>query len=355
MSALFEIRELSKYFKLGTRREEGGRNPLLLKAVDSVSFDVLAGECLGIVGESGSGKSTLGRLLLNMISPTSGQVLYDGQEISALKPESAAMKKLRGDMQMVFQNPRSSFNPKIPIVRSLHQVARLYGLSEEAAEARIRELFALTGLGQDILTHRNDELSGGQLQRLAIVRALIPGPRFLMADEAVSALDVSVRAQILELFRDMQQRLGLTVFFVSHDLSVVEYLCDRILVLYLGKILESAPADELFARPLHPYTRSLLAARPRAYPEEVREEAPLAGEIPGAVDLPPGCRFSSRCPEMVPGLCDFVEPADTEVSPGHKVACHLLRHCDKIEAGGAPEQKGCEECGASVGKEKVEI
>jgi oligopeptide/dipeptide ABC transporter ATP-binding protein len=380
MSApLFEIKHLSKQFPLGVKRVDGVRRELVLKAVDDLTFEIEEGECLGVVGESGSGKSTLGRLILNLLTPTSGEVRYsgfkdagksgaggsggsgsenfgggfDGGVLSALAPASREMKQLRRDMQMIFQNPRSSFNPKTPIRAGLRDVARFYGLTGERADAKIEELFTLTGLGSDIFSHRSDELSGGQLQRLAIVRALIPSPRFIMADEAVSALDVSVRAQILGLFGEMKDRLGLTIMFVSHDLTVVEYLCDRVIVLYLGAIMESATAKDLFSDPKHPYTKSLLAAKPRARPDEEKKYARPEGEIPSAVDLPPGCRFYGRCRERLPGVCDVTEPGMFDVSPGtpgaagseasgvpargsqdaagsgapgkHRVACHLFR------------------------------
>jgi oligopeptide/dipeptide ABC transporter ATP-binding protein len=342
MSApLFKIEHLSKHFTLGAKRKDGVRRELVLKAVDDLSFEIEEGECLGVVGESGSGKSTLGRLILNLLTPTSGEVRYagfkDGGALSALAPASREMKRLRRDMQMIFQNPRSSFNPKTPIRAGLHDVARFYGLTGGQADAKIEELFALTGLGSDILGHRSDELSGGQLQRLAIVRALIPSPRFIMADEAVSALDVSVRAQILGLIGEMRERFGMTIMFVSHDLTVVEYLCDRVIVLYLGAVMEMATARDIFSDPKHPYTKSLLAAKPRTRPGEVKKYEKPEGEIPSAVDLPPGCRFYGRCRERIPGVCDAAEPGMVDVSPGapgaagsgaserHRVACHLFR------------------------------
>ncbi|MDR1495708.1 MAG: ABC transporter ATP-binding protein [Clostridiales Family XIII bacterium] len=345
-ASLFEIRNLSKHFSLGTKRTGGVRRELVLKAVDDLTFDIREGECFGVVGESGSGKSTLGRLILNLLTPTSGEVRYSGfkgdaksvsasasdstgyGDISALAPASHEMKLLRRDMQMIFQNPRSSFNPKTPIRAGLRDVARFYGLTGERADMKIEELFALTGLGRDIFGHRGDELSGGQLQRLAIVRALIPSPKFIMADEAVSALDVSVRAQILGLFREMKERLGLTIMFVSHDLTVVEYICDRVIVLYLGAIMEIASARDIFSAPKHPYTRSLLAAKPRGRPGEEKKYERPEGEIPSAVDLPPGCRFYGRCRERIPGVCDTAEPEAHDVSGapgGHLVACHLYR------------------------------
>jgi oligopeptide/dipeptide ABC transporter ATP-binding protein len=308
---------------LGKKKVNGQRREIILKAVDDMSFDIYEGESLGIVGESGSGKSTLGRCILRLIEPTSGEVIYGGEDIARIRP--AAMTKLRGDMQMVFQNPRSSFNPKKQLRRVLRNVAKFYGMSDADARARVAELFEQTGLGSDILSHRSDELSGGQLQRLALVRALIPSPKFILADEAVSALDVSVQAQILNLFGDLKDHYGLTLMFISHDLTVVEYLCDRVIVLYLGAAMEIATSEDLFRDPKHPYTKLLIAAKPKTYPEEEKAYIPPEGEIPSAVDIPEGCRFCTRCPEKIEGVCDRETPQQIEVSAGHFVACHLYK------------------------------
>lgn len=310
---LLQVRDLHKNFAI-TRHA-------VLKAVDGVSFDIAGGETLGVVGESGSGKSTLGRCLLGLISASGGEVLYGGEDLLSLAPQ--ALKHYRRDMQMIFQNPKSSFNAKMNIHKCLMNVARFYGMNAETAEQRIAELLLLTGLPADALYRRSDQLSGGQLQRFAIMRALIPNPRFLVADEAVSALDVSVQAQILNLFEDMKKTLDLTTLFISHDLTVVEYICDHVIVMYLGQVMEAADAEELFRNPLHPYTVSLLEARPKTDPEEVTDYKPLEGEIPSALDLPSGCRFHTRCPRAIPGVCDTLDPPETEASPGHSVRCHL--------------------------------
>jgi oligopeptide/dipeptide ABC transporter ATP-binding protein len=318
---LFEIKNLSKHFSLGKKRIAGKRQKRVLKAVDDLTFNIYEGECLGIVGESGSGKSTLGRCLLRLTEATSGEIYYGGTDL--LKERPRDMKKRRRDMQMVFQNPRSSFNPKMSVKRILRNVAKFYGMSDAQAKNRIAELFEMTNLGSDILSRRSAELSGGQLQRLALVRALIPSPKFILADEAVSALDVSVQAQILNLFSDLKDRYGLTLMFISHDLTVVEYLCDRVIVLYLGASMEAASSEELFRNPMHPYTKFLISAKPKTYPEEEKIYFPLIGEISGAVDLPEGCRFAPRCPERIEGVCDREQPKQIEVAEGHTVACYL--------------------------------
>jgi peptide/nickel transport system ATP-binding protein/oligopeptide transport system ATP-binding protein len=320
-TALFQIKGLRKHFSLGKKRVGGVVRNVELRAVDNLSFDIIEGETLGVVGESGSGKSTLGRCVMNLLSPTAGEIIYGGRDISKLSARE--MKKLRAEMQMVFQNPRSSFNPKMSIGKCLRMVAQFYGMDGETGRRRIGELFELTNLGDDILSHRSNELSGGQLQRVALVRALIPSPRFIMADEAVSALDVSVQAQILNLFNDMKERFGLTILFVSHDLTIVEYICDRVMVLYLGAVMEMAGSEDMFADPRHPYTKSLIASKPRTYPWDERNAAAPEGEIPNATDIPDGCRFCTRCPEAALGLCDREEPPTVEVAPGHTVACHL--------------------------------
>jgi peptide/nickel transport system ATP-binding protein/oligopeptide transport system ATP-binding protein len=306
----------------------GKRREIILKAVDDLTFDIYEGESLGIVGESGSGKSTLGRCILRLTGATFGEVIYGGRDVTKISNQE--MKKLRADMQMVFQNPRSSFNPKIQIRRALRNVAKFYGMETADAKARVAELFEMTNLGSDILSHRSDELSGGQLQRLALVRALIPSPKFILADEAVSALDVSVQAQILNLFGDLKERYGLTLMFISHDLTVVEYLCDRVIVLYLGAAMETATADDLFRDPKHPYTKLLIAAKPKTFPEEEKLYIPPEGEIPSAVDIPEGCRFCTRCPDKIEGVCDTESPKPKEVSSGHFVACHLYQDINMI-------------------------
>jgi peptide/nickel transport system ATP-binding protein/oligopeptide transport system ATP-binding protein len=310
METLFAVRELCKYYR--------GKKETVLKALDGVSFDIYQGETLGVVGESGSGKSTLGRCILNLIKPTGGSVLYKGNDIKNLKQNA---KDLRCQMQMVFQNPVSSFNPRTTIGRTLFNVAAFYGMSKNEAEKRVVELIEYVKLDGSVLGRRSNELSGGQLQRLAIVRALIPSPAFIMADEPVSALDVSVQAQILNLIGRMKKTFGLTMLFISHELTVVEHSCDRILVMYLGIIVEIGETGELFANPLHPYTKALIASRPKMYPEEKIERIMLEGEIPSAMDIPPGCRFFSRCPAAVTGICEKKSPPLRQVSGNHWVSC----------------------------------
>ena len=316
MEALFKVEGLKKYYDLGRRQ--------ILHAVDDVSFELYEGENLGVVGESGSGKSTLGRCLIGLIEPTGGTISYRGTDISRLKARDA--KALRKEMQMVFQNPSSSFNPKKTLGKVLSDIARFYGLSAPEARARIDELLGYVNLDRHELRARSNGLSGGQLQRLALVRALLPDPKFIMADEPVSALDVSVQAQILALFNDMKTKFGLTMLFISHELTVVEHVCDRVIVMYLGRIVEMAPTKALFASPLHPYTRSLLASKPKEYPEEEKHYELLEGEIPTAVGDAQGCRFASRCPRAIVGRCATTCPPLVEVAPDHWVSCLLVEH-----------------------------
>jgi oligopeptide/dipeptide ABC transporter ATP-binding protein len=319
---VFSVRNLKKYYPLGKKKVDGVRKDIVLHAVDDVSFDIYKGAILGIVGESGAGKSTLGRCLLNLIHPTGGEIKFKGQDLSKLS--SRQMKALRSEMQMIFQNPVSSFNPKQSIKKALRNVAKFYGMDKATADKRINELLELANLDRSLLSHRSNELSGGQLQRLAVVRALLPGPVFLMADEPVSALDVSVQAQVLNLFNDLQLELELTIMFISHELTVVEHVCDRVVVLYLGGIVEMGKTDEIFARQLHPYSQSLIASKPKTFPEEVKHFEPLEGEIPSAIDIPKGCNFCTRCPKAIPGVCDTVPPELKEHAPGHWAACYLL-------------------------------
>jgi oligopeptide/dipeptide ABC transporter ATP-binding protein len=309
---LLEARNLKKYFRAG-----GGR---LLRAVNDVSFQVNRNEILGIVGESGCGKSTLGRLVLRLIEPTGGQVFFKGENITALSRHR--LSRIRGAMQMVFQNPFASFNPKIRISGALMEVCRYYGMSREAGQKRIAALFADIGLSEDMLTRWPQELSGGQLQRLAIARALLSAPVLIVADEPVSALDVSIQAQLLNLLSDLRTSRALTMLFISHDMTVVEYLCDRVAVMYLGQVVEMAPAGELFGNTLHPYTRSLIAAVPRLDAAESRERITLKGETPSPAAEIRGCPFAPRCPSAMP-RCQTEAPPVKEAAEGHIVRCHL--------------------------------
>ena len=307
---IIEVRNLKKYYPSGKKT---------LKALDGVTFDVCEGEIIGIVGESGCGKSTLGRSILRLFPVTEGKIIFDGTDIS--KMNRRQLKPYRRNMQMIFQNPYSSFNPKQKIVSALADGGKVYGMSDQEIREKISQLLEYIRLPEDMLQRSPGELSGGQLQRLAIARALILNPSFIVADEPVSALDVSVQAQILNLITDLRRELKMTMLFISHEMTVVEHLCDQVAVMYLGKIVEMAPTQELFANILHPYTQALMSAIPKADPEEKKERIILEGDIPNAIDLPKGCSFASRC-RYCTAECKEREPELKTVGSGHQVACH---------------------------------
>jgi oligopeptide/dipeptide ABC transporter ATP-binding protein len=316
---IMQVTGLKKYFPVG-RKSIMGKSQKILKAVDEVSLSIRAGETFGLVGESGCGKSTLGRCLIRLIEPDEGQILYAGNDITRLKPEELLL--LRRKLQIVFQNPFASFNPKRTMRSAFMEILKVHRLYKGNEMDRIHQLLEITGLPEGILDRRSNELSGGQLQRLAIARALLLEPEFIVADEPVSALDVSVQAQILNLMLDLKNRLGLTMLFVSHDLTIVEHLCDRVAVMYLGRIVETAGTDELFENMRHPYTKALMAAIPETDPDKKRERILLEADLPDAIDMPAGCRFASRCSQCA-AVCMETEPQLKEVSPGHQVACHF--------------------------------
>jgi oligopeptide/dipeptide ABC transporter ATP-binding protein len=320
--ALLEVRGLRKWFPVrgGVFSRVVGR----VKAVDHVSFDVRPGETFALVGESGCGKTTVGRCVLRLIEPTAGAVRFDGRDVLALGGQ--ALRALRREMQVVFQDPYASLNPRMTVGAILGEPLRVHGLARgREAEERVAALLERVGLSPSYRHRYPHEFSGGQRQRIGIARALAVGPRFVVCDEAVSALDVSIQAQILNLLEDLQDDLGLAYLFIAHDLNVVEHGADRVAVMYLGRIVEIAPADALFREPLHPYTRALLSANPVPDPEVKRERIVLQGEVPSPLAPPPGCAFHTRCPEAME-VCRRVEPPETRFGSGaaaRRVRCHL--------------------------------
>jgi len=297
------------------------RAPRVVRAVDGVSLRVAAGETLGLVGESGCGKSTLARCVLRLIEPTRGRVLLDGEDLTALPEE--ALRRRRRDIQMVFQDPTASLNPRLSVAATVEEPLALHTpLAGPARRARADEVLDEVGLGAGLRDRYPHQLSGGQRQRVNIARAIATRPRLVVLDEPTSALDVSLRARVILLLAELKRRMGMTYLFISHDLSTVRYLCDRVAVMYLGVLVEEAPAAELFDRPAHPYTRALLSCIPVPDPDVVPARLTLSGEVPSPIDIPTGCRLRGRCPLAQP-VC--AEPVPVrEIAPGHTVACHLV-------------------------------
>ncbi len=321
--ALIEVRNLQKFFPV-----KGGLFSRVIgqvKAVDNVSLEIYEGETLGLVGESGCGKSTLGRSILQLIRPTAGSVKYRGSDLTRVKGEE--LRHARTQMQIIFQNPYSSLNPRQMIERTLTEPMVVHGIARgREARERAGELLQMVGLEEYFLGRFPSEFSGGQRQRIGIARALTVNPKFIVCDEPISSLDVSIQSQIVNLLRKLQVELNLTYLFISHDLSMVRYISNRIAVMYLGKIVEQGKTDQVCTAPLHPYTQALWSAVPIPDPalEEGRERIILEGDVPSPVNPPPGCHFSTRCPKVME-ICRSLEPNYVEVAQGQMVACHLYQ------------------------------
>jgi len=320
-NVLVRVRHLKKYFPV-----RGGlfaRPRAWVQAVDDVSFDIRAGATLGLVGESGCGKTTVGRTMLRLLPPTAGEVFY--RDVALFSLPRAQLRRLRRHMQIIFQDPFQSLNPRLSVESIVGESLTIHGLvrGKERRE-RVAELLRRVGLAPEAMNRYPHEFSGGQRQRIGIARALALHPDFIVCDEAVSSLDVSIRAQILNLLEDLQEQYGIAYLFIAHDLSVVRHISDEVAVMYLGKICEQAPTEELFGRPLHPYTEALLSAIPVPDPDRQRQRIILPGEVPSPINPPSYCRFHDRgCPRRMP-LCRREEPSLVEVAPGHRVACFAV-------------------------------
>jgi len=318
---LLEVRGLAMHFPI-TEGIVVSRRVGEVKAVDGIDFSIARGETLGLVGESGCGKTTTGRCILRLEKPTQGQILYDGQDIARLAPRE--LVGLRRRMQVIFQDPYSSLNPRMKVGDIIAEPIRVHGLEPDPRRRRdkVRDLLSVCGLDPKFVDRYPHEMSGGQRQRVGIARALAMDPEFIVCDEAVSALDVSIQAQVVNLLEDLRERFHLTYLFIAHDLSVVRHLCQRVAVMYLGRIVEMAESDELFDHPLHPYTEALLSAVPVPDPrvEARRQFRPAKGEVPSPINPPSGCVFHPRCPMAVDN-CKKARPELREMRPGHWVAC----------------------------------
>lgn len=317
---LLSVREITKWFPADDKLI--GKPTSFVKAVDGVSFDVYRGEVLGLVGESGCGKTTISRSILGLIQPTSGSIVFEGQELMGMKKKQ--LRSMRSDLQIVFQDPYSSLSPRMQIGDTIAEPMEIQKIgTRNERRQRVEELLEIVGLEKGFANRYPHEFSGGQRQRIGIARVLAANPKFMICDEPVSALDVSVRSQILNLLIDLKRDFGLTMLFISHDLSVVEYICDRIVVMYLGKVMEIAKRDDLYNNPSHPYTQALLSAIPIPDPTVKRERIFLEGDTPSPVNPPLGCRFCTRCAKAQ-DICHTIAPELKKIEEGHMVACHFV-------------------------------
>lgn len=317
---LVEVQHLCKYFTVGANFF--GKTTSVLKAVDDVSFQIRKGEAFGLVGESGCGKSTIGKMLVDLYTPTSGKILFDGQDLTAMKKKER--RRFCRDIQLIFQDPYASLNPRMTVGDIIAEPIRINHLRpKEEIEKRVEYLLGCVGLSASYRNRYPHEFSGGQRQRVGIARALAVEPKLIVCDEPVSALDVSIQAQVLNLLDELKEEFGLTYLFIAHGLNVVKHISDRVGVMYLGKLMEIAPKNELYHNPLNPYTQALLSAIPSVDPNNRQKRIILQGDVPSPIDPPPGCRFCSRCFKRTDG-CDQHTPQLREVSPDHHVACHLF-------------------------------
>ena len=316
---ILQVEHLKKYFDAGAHVFNRSKDQV--KAVDDVSFSIKRGSTFALVGESGCGKSTLARLLLRLITATDGKALFEGKDLFSLPANE--MRALRRDIQMIFQDPYSSLNPRWQIDKIIAEPLDTHNIGTKAERAaKVEEMLNIVGLSKDAGTKYAHEFSGGQRQRIGIARALITNPKFIICDEPISALDVSIQAQIINLLRDLQQQYNLTYLFITHDLRIVNFLCDDTAVMYLGKLVETGSTLEIFKHPAHPYTQALFSAIPIPDPTYEKRQIPLEGDVPSPLNPPSGCRFHTRCPHAMP-ICSEADPIMREIAPGHWCACHL--------------------------------
>ncbi|MGE5263943.1 MAG: ABC transporter ATP-binding protein [Acidobacteriota bacterium] len=319
--AFLSVKDLVKYYPI-----RGGlmyRTVANVRAVDHVSFDIMPGETFGLVGESGCGKTTTGRTILRLVPPTSGQVSFEGKDF--FKLGGGELKQARRNMQIIFQDPFGSLDPRLPVGAIIREGLDIHGVgSKSEREDRVREIMKITGLRPEYARRYPHEFSGGQRQRIGIARALVLHPKFVVCDEPVSALDVSIQSQVLNLLNDLKREFKLTYLFIAHNLAVVKYISDRIGVMYLGKVVEVAPSAEIYSNPAHPYTKALVAAIPQPNPALRQKRPVLTGDLPSPVNPPPGCRFHTRCPIARKEICAVEEPPSREIAPGHFAACHAI-------------------------------